>query len=58
MYMCVFTLSLLGFSTSATKKRMQNVANISIMAMFVMYLLTALFGYLTFYGNFLSKRLS
>uniref|UniRef100_A0A3Q1DFJ9 Amino acid transporter transmembrane domain-containing protein n=1 Tax=Amphiprion ocellaris TaxID=80972 RepID=A0A3Q1DFJ9_AMPOC len=27
----------------ATKKRMQNVANISIMAMFVMYLLTALF---------------
>ncbi|XP_066566002.1 sodium-coupled neutral amino acid transporter 3 [Amia ocellicauda] len=36
---------------SATKKRMQNVANISILAMFVMYLLTALFGYLTFYGN-------
>uniref|UniRef100_A0AAR2J4C2 Amino acid transporter transmembrane domain-containing protein n=1 Tax=Pygocentrus nattereri TaxID=42514 RepID=A0AAR2J4C2_PYGNA len=32
-----------------TKKRMQNVANISIMAMFVMYLLTAIFGYLTFY---------
>lgn len=30
---------------------MQNVANISILAMFVMYLLTALFGYLTFYGN-------
>lgn len=41
------------FSASATKKRMQNVANISIMAMFVMYLLTAIFGYLTFYGNFL-----
>ncbi|XP_031701681.1 sodium-coupled neutral amino acid transporter 3-like [Anarrhichthys ocellatus] len=35
----------------ATKKRMQNVANVSILAMFVMYLLTALFGYLTFYGN-------
>lgn len=34
----------------ATKKRMQTVANISILAMFVMYLLTALFGYLTFYG--------
>uniref|UniRef100_A0A3Q4BPP7 Amino acid transporter transmembrane domain-containing protein n=1 Tax=Mola mola TaxID=94237 RepID=A0A3Q4BPP7_MOLML len=34
----------------ATKKRMQGVANISILAMFVMYLLTALFGYLTFYG--------
>ncbi|KAJ8259152.1 hypothetical protein COCON_G00181640 [Conger conger] len=34
-----------------TKKRMQNVANISILAMFVMYLLTAVFGYLTFYGQ-------
>ncbi|XP_036068718.1 sodium-coupled neutral amino acid transporter 3 [Oryzias melastigma] len=33
----------------ATKSRMQKVANISILAMFVMYLLTALFGYLTFY---------
>uniref|UniRef100_A0A8C5BXI9 Sodium-coupled neutral amino acid transporter 3-like n=1 Tax=Gadus morhua TaxID=8049 RepID=A0A8C5BXI9_GADMO len=33
----------------ANKKRMQRVANISILAMFVMYLLTALFGYLTFY---------
>ncbi|XP_041860507.1 sodium-coupled neutral amino acid transporter 3-like [Melanotaenia boesemani] len=33
----------------ATKKRMQTVANISILAMFIMYLLTALFGYLTFY---------
>ena len=30
---------------------MQTVANISILAMFVMYLLTALFGYLTFYGK-------
>ncbi len=30
---------------------MQNVANISILAMFVMYLLTAIFGYLTFYGK-------
>lgn len=38
---------------SATKKRMQAVANISILAMFVMYLLTALFGYLTFYGKIL-----
>ncbi|XP_069503626.1 sodium-coupled neutral amino acid transporter 5 [Ambystoma mexicanum] len=36
---------------SPTKKRMQNVANVSILAMFVMYLLTAIFGYLTFYGN-------
>lgn len=37
--------------SSATKKRMQTVANISIMAMFIMYLLTALFGYLTFFGK-------
>lgn len=34
-----------------SKKRMQKVANISILAMFVMYLLTAIFGYLTFYGG-------
>ncbi|XP_072343968.1 sodium-coupled neutral amino acid transporter 5b [Scyliorhinus torazame] len=36
---------------SPTKLRMQRVANISIAAMFVMYLITALFGYLTFYGS-------
>ncbi|XP_073326175.1 sodium-coupled neutral amino acid transporter 3-like [Pagrus major] len=41
----------------ATKKRMQGVANISVMAMFVMYLLTALFGYLTFYGGVESELL-
>uniref|UniRef100_A0A8C2ZCR7 Solute carrier family 38 member 5 n=1 Tax=Cyclopterus lumpus TaxID=8103 RepID=A0A8C2ZCR7_CYCLU len=41
----------------ATKKRMQNVANVSVLAMFVMYLLTALFGYLTFYGNVESELL-
>ncbi|XP_023260916.1 sodium-coupled neutral amino acid transporter 3-like [Seriola lalandi dorsalis] len=40
-----------------TKKRMQGVANISILAMFVMYLLTALFGYLTFYGAVESELL-
>ncbi|KAJ8359427.1 hypothetical protein SKAU_G00159520 [Synaphobranchus kaupii] len=34
-----------------TKKRMQMVANISILSMFAMYLLTAVFGYLTFYVN-------
>uniref|UniRef100_A0A8C1YVQ5 Solute carrier family 38 member 5a n=1 Tax=Cyprinus carpio TaxID=7962 RepID=A0A8C1YVQ5_CYPCA len=39
------------------KTRMQNVANISILAMFVMYLLTAIFGYLTFYGNVKSELL-
>ncbi|XP_067880341.1 sodium-coupled neutral amino acid transporter 5b [Heterodontus francisci] len=36
---------------SPTKKRMQNVANVSVTAMFVMYLITAMFGYLTFYAN-------
>ncbi|XP_053281671.1 sodium-coupled neutral amino acid transporter 3 isoform X2 [Pleuronectes platessa] len=41
----------------ATKKRMQGVANISILAMFVMYLMTALFGYLTFYGAVESELL-
>uniref|UniRef100_A0A8D0CS28 Solute carrier family 38 member 5 n=1 Tax=Sander lucioperca TaxID=283035 RepID=A0A8D0CS28_SANLU len=41
----------------ATKKRMQAVANISILAMFVMYLLTALFGYLTFYDAVESELL-
>lgn len=46
-----FFFSFLLYYSSATKKRMQGVANISIMAMFVMYLLTALFGYLTFYGK-------
>ncbi|XP_077474083.1 sodium-coupled neutral amino acid transporter 3-like [Stigmatopora argus] len=34
-----------------TKRRMQNVGNISILGMFVMYFLTATFGYLTFYEN-------
>ncbi|XP_059188635.1 sodium-coupled neutral amino acid transporter 3-like [Centropristis striata] len=40
-----------------TKKRMQNVANISVLAMFIMYLLTALFGYLTFFGAVESELL-
>lgn len=30
---------------------MQNVSNLSILAMLVMYMLSALFGYLTFYGK-------
>ncbi|KAM4611076.1 sodium-coupled neutral amino acid transporter 5b [Polymixia lowei] len=34
-----------------TKRRMQNIANVSILGMFVMYLFTAIFGYLTFYVN-------
>ncbi|XP_066436030.1 sodium-coupled neutral amino acid transporter 5 [Eleutherodactylus coqui] len=41
----------------ATKKQMQNVANVSIFAMFLMYLLTAIFGYLTFYGDVDSEML-
>ncbi|XP_064778673.1 sodium-coupled neutral amino acid transporter 5-like [Oncorhynchus masou masou] len=41
----------------ATKKRMQTVANISILAMFVMYGLTAIFGYLTFFGGVESELL-
>lgn len=47
-FLCRFSACL---CFSATKKRMQTVANISILAMFVMYLLTALFGYLTFFGK-------
>ncbi|XP_034984182.2 sodium-coupled neutral amino acid transporter 4 [Zootoca vivipara] len=34
-----------------SRKRMQSVANVSITGMLVMYLLAALFGYLTFYGE-------
>uniref|UniRef100_A0A8C0GF42 Solute carrier family 38 member 4 n=1 Tax=Chelonoidis abingdonii TaxID=106734 RepID=A0A8C0GF42_CHEAB len=34
-----------------SRKRMQNVSNISIAGMLIMYLLAALFGYLTFYGE-------
>ncbi|XP_064511897.1 sodium-coupled neutral amino acid transporter 4 isoform X1 [Pseudopipra pipra] len=34
-----------------SRKRMQNISNISITGMLIMYLLAALFGYLTFYGE-------
>uniref|UniRef100_A0AAY4DQL6 Amino acid transporter transmembrane domain-containing protein n=1 Tax=Denticeps clupeoides TaxID=299321 RepID=A0AAY4DQL6_9TELE len=34
-----------------TELRKYSIANVSILGMFVMYLLTAIFGYLTFYGN-------
>uniref|UniRef100_A0A8C4VR26 Solute carrier family 38 member 1 n=1 Tax=Gopherus evgoodei TaxID=1825980 RepID=A0A8C4VR26_9SAUR len=34
-----------------TQKRMQMVSNISFFAMFIMYLMTAVFGYFTFYDN-------
>ncbi|XP_069760245.1 sodium-coupled neutral amino acid transporter 4-like [Narcine bancroftii] len=34
-----------------SQKKMQHVSNVSITAMFIMYLLAALFGYLTFLGQ-------
>uniref|UniRef100_A0A8C7Q401 Solute carrier family 38 member 4 n=1 Tax=Oncorhynchus mykiss TaxID=8022 RepID=A0A8C7Q401_ONCMY len=34
-----------------SRRKMQNVSNLSILAMLVMYMFSALFGYLTFYGN-------
>uniref|UniRef100_A0A1A7Y4U3 Solute carrier family 38, member 5b n=1 Tax=Iconisemion striatum TaxID=60296 RepID=A0A1A7Y4U3_9TELE len=34
-----------------TKKRMQNIGNVSILGMFIMYFFTAVFGYLTFFEN-------
>ncbi|KAM3858836.1 sodium-coupled neutral amino acid transporter 4 [Diretmus argenteus] len=34
-----------------SRKKMQNVSNLSILAMLCMYMLSALFGYLTFYGK-------
>uniref|UniRef100_A0A673KFV1 Sodium-coupled neutral amino acid symporter 2 n=1 Tax=Sinocyclocheilus rhinocerous TaxID=307959 RepID=A0A673KFV1_9TELE len=34
-----------------SRRKMQNVANVSFLGMFVMYLLAALFGYLTFNGS-------
>ncbi|XP_007503939.1 sodium-coupled neutral amino acid symporter 2 isoform X2 [Monodelphis domestica] len=34
-----------------SRRRMMNVSKISFFAMFLMYLLAALFGYLTFYGH-------
>ncbi|MEE6480764.1 hypothetical protein FKM82_012667 [Ascaphus truei] len=40
-----------------SQKKMQVVSHLSFFAMFVMYLLTAVFGYLTFYGNVHSELL-
>ncbi|RVE56248.1 hypothetical protein OJAV_G00219380 [Oryzias javanicus] len=34
-----------------SRRKMQNVSNLSILAMLIMYMLSALFGYLTFYGR-------
>lgn len=36
---------------SRTRRKMQTVSNLSIFTMLVMYMLSALFGYLTFYGK-------
>ncbi|XP_054845179.1 sodium-coupled neutral amino acid symporter 2 [Eublepharis macularius] len=36
---------------SRSRRRMMKVSNVSFFAMFLMYLLAALFGYLTFYGS-------
>lgn len=41
-----------SISHSPSKKKMQCISNISIMVMYLMYFLAALFGYLTFYGEF------
>ncbi|KAK7140371.1 hypothetical protein R3I94_012853 [Phoxinus phoxinus] len=40
-----------------TKRRMQNVTNVSISLSFVVYLISALFGYLTFYTHVESELL-
>uniref|UniRef100_A0A4W3JJB7 Solute carrier family 38 member 1 n=1 Tax=Callorhinchus milii TaxID=7868 RepID=A0A4W3JJB7_CALMI len=40
-----------------TSRRMKKVSNISVFAMFIMYLLTAIFGYLTFYDDVNSELL-
>lgn len=40
-----------------TKRRMQNVANVSISLSFLVYLVSALFGYLTFYAQVESQLL-
>ncbi|XP_056152319.1 probable sodium-coupled neutral amino acid transporter 6 [Lampris incognitus] len=40
-----------------TKKRMQNVANVGISLSFLVYMLSALFGYLTFYAHVNSELL-
>uniref|UniRef100_A0A8C6K3P0 Sodium-coupled neutral amino acid symporter 2 n=1 Tax=Nothobranchius furzeri TaxID=105023 RepID=A0A8C6K3P0_NOTFU len=48
---CLTRHPLCAFLNSRSRKKMQNVANVSFTAMFIMYLLAALFGYLTFNIN-------
>lgn len=45
------THPVLLLSFRPTKRRMQNVTNISISLSFMLYMISALFGYLTFYGK-------
>ncbi|NWQ68831.1 S38A2 protein, partial [Neopipo cinnamomea] len=45
----VLTTNNVSFPYSRSRKRMMNVSYVSFFAMFLMYLLAALFGYLTFY---------
>uniref|UniRef100_A0A665U1J5 Sodium-coupled neutral amino acid transporter 3-like n=1 Tax=Echeneis naucrates TaxID=173247 RepID=A0A665U1J5_ECHNA len=52
----VYTIPILAFAfvyalSRTSTRRMQNIGNVSILGMFVMYFLTAIFGYLTFYDN-------
>uniref|UniRef100_A0A8C5N024 Solute carrier family 38 member 6 n=1 Tax=Leptobrachium leishanense TaxID=445787 RepID=A0A8C5N024_9ANUR len=42
---------------SPSKSRMQNVANLGIVLSFIIYFISALFGYLTFYGKVESELL-
>lgn len=46
-HVCVWVL----LFCSRSRKKMQNVSNLSILTMLIMYMLSALFGYLTFYGK-------
>lgn len=45
------THPLFSYPNSRSRRKMQGVANVSFLAMFLMYLLAALFGYLTFNGE-------
>ncbi|NXT53631.1 S38A1 protein, partial [Pluvianellus socialis] len=53
----IFMCSFFSSFCSRSQKKMQLVSNISFFAMFVMYFMTAIFGYLTFYDNVQSDLL-
>uniref|UniRef100_H2RTS2 Solute carrier family 38 member 5b n=1 Tax=Takifugu rubripes TaxID=31033 RepID=H2RTS2_TAKRU len=59
-----YTIPILAFAfvchpevLEETMRRMQNIGNVSILGMFTMYFFTAVFGYLTFYGEETSAEL-